>query len=102
MTAKIKRYIEEIRHCWRLGAGVGDRTSLAFDTLMFHLENAKGRHSWSESEGVRHCRIRLPYRLNLPVDFCYRLRGGDLFILHEVLLNQCYQIPQLPPESVRS
>jgi FkbM family methyltransferase len=101
MAAKVHRYIDEIRHCWRLGAGFSDRASLAINTLRFHLQNATGQPS-SQSEAVRQCLIRLRHRPDPPLDFFYRLRGGDLFVLHEVLMDQCYRIPPPVPEPVRS
>jgi len=92
MLSKLSRYAEEIGHCWHLGAAVPDRASLARDTMSFHLQNARGHLACSEAEAVRHCRIRLQQRSS-PIDFHYRLRGGDPFILHEVLLDRCYRIP---------
>ncbi len=101
--AKVKRYANEMRHCWQLGATTADRASLAFDTLAFHLQNARGNLASTDTERVRHCRIRLAARGTSPIDFSYRLRGGDLFIFHEVLLDRCYTIPPaLVPGVVRS
>jgi FkbM family methyltransferase len=93
LFAKAGRYADEMRHCWRLGAGFSDRASLAMDTLLFHWQTARGKIAGSDTQAVRHCRIRLSHRMNSPVDFHYRLEGGDLFILHEVLLDGCYRIP---------
>lgn len=101
MLSKLSRYAEEIGHCWHLGAAVPDRASLARDTVSFHLQNARGHLACSEAEAVRHCRIRLQQRSS-PIDFHYRLRGGDLFILHEVLLDRCYRIPPQFAHSIRS
>ena len=33
--SRLKRYIDETGNCWRLGAGVPDRATLAIDTLLF-------------------------------------------------------------------
>lgn len=101
MPSKLRRYTNEVRHCWRLGAGFSDRASLAIDTLSFHAQNAIGRLSCSETEAVQHCRIRLP-RWGSAIDFYYRVRGGDLFILHEVLLDRCYWIPPRLANSVKN
>src|SRR6266702_1583491 len=68
MLSKLKRYAEELGHCWRLGAGIRDRTRLAIATLSFHLQNARGNLSCRETEVVQHCRIRLLNRGNAPIE----------------------------------
>ena len=100
--SRLHRYFDETKLCWRLGAGVSDRANLAIDTFLFHVQNARGKVSCPDDARVKHCRIRLPHRMDSPVDFHYRLRGGDLFILHEVLLDQCYWIPPVLTNVVKT
>ena len=70
------------------------------NTVLFHVSNAFGRRSGSD----------LPFTARLYFDICnsaeivIRPFSGDLFVLYEVLLHRCYELPPtfLPPERVRT
>ena len=91
LLSKPYRYSKELVHCWKLGATLQDRASLSYNTLLFHLRNAKTGQQAKDAQ-VWQCQIRLQNHAR-PVDFSYRMDAGDLFIVHEVFLDRCYQIP---------
>lgn len=88
---RIRRYLREVATALRIGAGPLDGARLAWATLAFHLGNLRGDPRGARGPSPpRRYRVRLAGR---PQDLWLRTRGGDLFVLHEVFLSRCYDVP---------
>src|SRR5918911_488572 len=96
---KASHYLEELRLCFRAGANVRSRITLASDTLLFHLANGLARKWGSDPVRPKRRRIFLGAQ---PRDLWLRTYGGDLFIFHEVFLDDCYHIPTAWVPNVRT
>lgn len=83
----IRHYAREARLALQRGASLADRVRLLGATARFHLGNA--RHARVASAPRRY-RVRL---LGRPHDLWLRTHSGDLFVLYEVFLSRCYDIP---------
>lgn len=75
-------YLAEFRFCLRIGKSWRDKLSLLQETALFHLRHNR---PGGEVEATVHLTTLAP-RLRL------RTYGGDIFILHEVLNAQVYQL----------
>src|SRR5262249_8404122 len=69
------------------------------NTALFHVGNAFGGSSGSDLPFT----ARLYFDIGNSVEIVIRPFSGDLFVLYEVLLHRCYELPAtfLPPERVR-
>ncbi len=72
---------------------------LLTNTVLFHVSNALSRPSSSKSSFS----TRLRLGGSRTAEIVLRTFAGDIFVLFEVLLGRCYNIPDaiLPPENVR-
>ena len=83
----IRQYAREFRLAARIGATLADRLRLIKATAAFHVGNARHAHAPS---GTERYRVQLLGRTH---DLWMRTSSGDIFILYEVFLSECYDIP---------
>jgi FkbM family methyltransferase len=97
LAHRLSSYAREMWFAFRLTPSVRDGLRLINKTLQFHLHNA-GRSIDNSSFDVR---IRLGHKI---VPLRLRPAVGDLFVLYEVLMGECYYIPSAmcDPESVKT
>ena len=98
---KIRSYAREIVFIWNDCVDWRSRIMLFANTFLFHLGNwlDKGRGT-TPSDVVFSAQIRIgSYSRRIEL----RRFAGDVFVLYEVLCDNCYFIPSsmLPPEDVR-
>lgn len=90
-SRKVTRYCLKVSFVFRNGLAWSSRIRLLKNTLLFHLNNAFKRL------GIRDAVFLVRVRVGAYRDRCVTLRRltGDIFILFEVLMDQCYNIPDL-------
>jgi FkbM family methyltransferase len=95
---KLTRYSNELSFVIRNGLDWPSRIRLLKNTLLFHLNNGVGR------SGIREACFLVRFRVGAYRDIPVTLRpfAGDIFVLFEVLMDQCYNIPDvmLAPDKV--
>lgn len=90
---RLGSYLKEALFCFKAGDGVADKWRLLVATFDFHLHK--------DSTRVYEARIKLG-----PLRPLIRLRGGggDMFIFHEVLGDEVYDLPpgalEGPPQTI--
>lgn len=90
VTHKIQRYIDEVNFCFSMGADWKSKLRLAQSTLRYHYSN----YSKSSSRVAR--ALSHNYKVNVggkTLSLQMRELSGDLFIFHEIFLNNVYTIP---------
>src|ERR1700682_503475 len=100
LTAKLAAYAKEFAFTCSATRDWRSRASLLWHTVLFHGMNAYGGTTRSD----------LPFAINLKIGRGYqatlRLRpfAGDIFVLYEVFLDNCYHVPEdlLTPEDVHT
>ena len=100
LTQTLSSYSRELLFVVRNSADWRTCMTLLKNTMSFHLGNALGRTLGGD----------LPFTATLNfgdgrnIDISIRPFSGDLFVLYEVLLHRCYNLPDalLPPEHVRA
>jgi len=91
-------YWEEVRACTRLAANRRSAIRLVANTLRFHARNAL------VPRPPRHPGRPVTYALRLgprPADVQLRTFSGDLFVLHEIFVSDCYALPSVLSDRVR-
>jgi FkbM family methyltransferase len=85
---KLISYSREIRFCIKECLDWQSAVSLIFNTAKFHLSNY-----WRIVDGPSEI-VSIGLRIgSLRADLSLRPIGGDLFVLYEVLLDRCYDLP---------
>ena len=100
LTHTLSSYSRELLFVARYSADWRTYVALLKNTMSFHLGNALGRRLGDD----------LPFTATLRLgagrntDISIRPFSGDIFVLYEVLLHRCYNLPDtlLPPERVRA
>ena len=94
---KISSYWWELRYICKGSANNGTRAALIAHTALFHLNNLAGRPRLTVPFKCEESRF--PKIMNSKT---LRTFSGDLFVLFEVLEDECYYIPEavLPRKDV--
>ncbi|AFY34227.1 FkbM family methyltransferase [Calothrix sp. PCC 7507] len=89
---KLEHYLREISLCFRMGANFNSGLRLAIATLKFHINNVL-----NIAQSANHLPPK-SYQIQFG-DYCtdlwLRTYTGDIFVLHEIFLECCYQIPKI-------
>jgi hypothetical protein len=97
---RLTEYAAEVGFAFRVTRDLRDGLTLSARSLLFHLENAlaRRRRPGRRPFGVG---LRLP---GLRTDLTLRQDAGDLFVLYEVLMQECYRLPEslCDPATVRT
>ena len=80
--------VDELRSCFRLGAGWTDAVRLSAATMAFHASKS-GSNSFARGREFRIRGERREYQIRL------RPRTGDIFILHEILTFKAYDLSKI-------
>ncbi len=96
---KACRYFEEMRFIFRFGANQKITWSLLIAMTQFHLRNHFGRTKKNQKEATKRYCLKL---MNRTIDVWFRTYAGDLFVLNEVFLDQCYRLPKFLDCSFRN
>lgn len=91
----IRHYAREFLLAMRMGATFRDGIRLARATVSFHLGNLRLTRAASAPERYR---VRLLGRAH---DLWLRTFAGDLFVLYEVFLSRCYDVPEIDPAKIK-
>ena len=83
-----RAYLDELRSCFRLGAGWTDAMRLFAATMAFHASKS-GSNSFARGREFRIRGERREYQIRL------RPRTGDIFILHEILTFKAYDLAKV-------
>jgi FkbM family methyltransferase len=90
LLGRLRRYGAELLACQRLGATFPSAFRLGVNTLRFHARTAAIGRAPAGPEGAARYRARLG---KLRTDLWLRTYSGDLFVLYEVWLSECYALP---------
>src|SRR5262245_55391668 len=90
IAAKIDQYRQEVEACFKLGADLWSRVSLALATILFHVANGLRIKRYSDCTAPKRYLVRFG---GCPVNLLLRTYGGDLYLLHEIFLGRNYLIP---------
>jgi FkbM family methyltransferase len=98
LKQKLSSYSRELLYVLHNSIDSDTRVTLIKNIALFHLSNATGKRPNSGSPVL----IKLRLGANYQAEIAVRPFTGDLFILFEVLMEQCYFIPEaaLPREGV--
>jgi FkbM family methyltransferase len=98
-ATKLARYSAELNFVLKNGLDWATRIRLTTSTARFHLSNALKLEP--QLEPAIQAKLRISENCN--TEIVLRPLAGDLFILFEVLMDKCYQIPykMLDPKKVR-
>jgi FkbM family methyltransferase len=99
LLRKLAAYSKEFAYSWTATKDVRSRATLLWQTALFHAMNACRRTATFGGAFTINLEIKRGYRQALHL----RPFAGDLFVLYEVLLDNCYYVPDslLPPDEVR-
>src|SRR5262249_9875570 len=100
LSKKFSTYPRELLFVLRNSVDWQTCLVLLKNTALFHVGNAFGRRSRSDLP----FKARLHFGVGHSAEIEIRPFSGDLFVLYEVLLQHCYELPAtlLPPEHVRT
>jgi FkbM family methyltransferase len=90
LKQKLSSYSRELLYVLRNSIDSDTRATLIKNTALFHLSNAAGKRPNRGSPVL----IRLRLGANCQAEIAVRPFTGDLFVLFEVLMEQCYFIPE--------
>lgn len=98
LSAKLVAYTKELAFACSAARDWRSRLSLLWHTAMFHAMNAIGR----KPEHDRSFAITVNVAPHYPALLRLRPFAGDVFVLYEVFLDNCYHIPDhfVPPDQV--
>ncbi len=88
---RLARYRDEVQACGHLAANSRTAIRLAANTVRFHVRNAL------VNGPPRHPGRPVTYSLQLgsrTAEVQLRTYSGDLFILHEIFVSDCYALPE--------
>jgi FkbM family methyltransferase len=96
---KLAAYFHEFVYSWTATKDIRSRATLLWQTALFHASNACRRTATYGGAFTINLEIKRGYEQVLHL----RPFAGDLFVLYEVLLDNCYHVPNslLPPDEVR-
>jgi len=89
LLGRILVYGSELSFAARTGSDVRSTLLLAIKTILFHMHN--GRQSTPRWDGEFAIRLR---RNGSDIGLTLRPYAGDLFVLYEVLMHECYALPR--------
>src|SRR6516225_1116655 len=98
MLTKLMTYSREIRFCFETCTDWQSAGALIWNTARFHFSNY--RKTVGKPSSTISIRLRIG---SYQTELSFRPIGGDLFVLYEVLLDRCYNLPDelLCPTNVK-
>ncbi|HVE75559.1 MAG TPA: FkbM family methyltransferase [Actinomycetota bacterium] len=97
MLPKLRSYLDELKWIYSVTPDAHNWFRLSLASVGFHLSNAMNRSENLRPEKARRYTMWAGQKL---IDVWIRPRSGDVFVLHEVIGESTYEVPQLKEPEV--